>query len=577
MMASVFPFEKNRYFPGKRMRAADFTRELAYMDQKFALLQRWTLGRGRLFGLQVQRADEETLLVSPGVALDGQGRYLAVDQPVLCRLDSLEGFDALEGESALLVLSYREENREPVYLTAGQDALKQEDTVVAERYAFSLRTPGAAGDSLLDQLLVRDTLYQDPALWVRQMVPQVISARHPVSLRLVVDNLSQEQREIWLHYTPRLSGFSLPSGGLEGQFFLPPGRTALELRMIPESPAGTAVLELGTEDFTLSAGDSVYRLAACCRQELTVTAGDPAEVLARRCRDISLEQACAESQDGVPVALVQLFRYQDKVLLDRVTDLPGAPRASAPAVERWLEACRAFFPPAEQDFSGRPAPARPDPPPRQMTTGVVTLTAERHLDKDRVVRSGEMVHNLGLGTVYVEFGVEQVYPDAGPGQNRTDLLLGDASLFPQPGGSFGGGVRHGVLVHPDRGTFEIALQIPEKQLWNTLQLRWFAWRPQEQVDPDTRTSHLIGLEPSVVYAAPGAVIHFAPVFAGEPLPCQFFVPGRQDGCVTRDGVYTAPQREGLYQVCARVQEGAQAKVSAFVIVRTGTEEDGDGS
>lgn len=571
-MASVFPFEKNRYFPNKRMLAADFTRELAYIDRKFQLLQHWTLGMGTLFGLQVQRLDGENLLVSPGVAVDGQGRYLAVDEPAVCRPAALPGFETLTGERALLMLSYREEGKDPVYVAAEQGTQKQEYAVSTEGYAFSLRADDGDTDAVLDRLVAENILYEDAALCIRQMLPRVVSARQPVTLRLLVDNLSPEPQQLRLHYAPRMVGFTPEPDHLDKRLTLPAGRITLELRLVPDSPADTAVLEVPADGFSFTFRDRTWQMQAPCRQEVTVTPGDALAVLARRCHDLSLQEAWQEDPDGVPIALVRFFRYQDSILLDDVVPLPGAPQAGTPVMDRRLESCRAFFPP-ESPPADTPAaaPAEPAPPPRQMTTGVVTLPVGLHLDEEQVLHSGEIVHDLGLGTVYVDFGVESVYPTADLARNCTDLLLGDASLFALPGGSYSAGIQRGVLVHPDRGTFEMALRVPGELPQAALQLRWFAWRPRERIVAPVQASHLIGLEPNVLYAEPGAVIHFTPVFAGEPLPCEFFVPSRQAGLVTRDGLYTAPRRAGLYQVCARLREGTQSKVSAFVIVRAGAE------
>lgn len=77
-----------------------------------------------------------------------------------------------------------------------------------------------------------------------------------------------------------------------------------------------------------------------------------------------------------------------------------------------------------------------------------------------------------------------------------------------------------------------------------------------------------------MYAKPGAVLHFTPVFTCGNSPCDFFVPEKQAGLITRDSVYTAPAREGLYQVCAQVRDKPETKVSAFVIVRAREERDG---
>lgn len=571
-MASVFPFEKNRYFPNKRMLAADFTRELAYIDRKFQLLQHWTLGTGTLFGLQVHQLDGETLLVSPGVAVDGQGRYLAVDEPAICRLASLPGFDTLPGERAVLMLSYREESKAPVYVAAEQGTQKQEDTICTERYAFSLGPVGLDTDAVQDRLAGQTLLYEDEDLRVLQVLPRVVSAKCPAVLRLLVDNLTPEEQALQLCYVPRIAGFTVQPDGLEKRLTLPAGRTVLELRLVPDAPASTVVLELPADGFSLQFRERTYHLPAACRQEVTVTSGDVMEELTRRCRELSLEDTWAGDDTGVPIALVRFFRYQESVLLDDVVALPGAPRAGAPALDRRLEACRAFFP--TESTVAEPSAAPPEEPAApslQMTTGVVTLPVGLHLDEERILHSGEIVHNLGLGTVYVDFGVESVYPTAGLARNGTDLLLGDASLFALPGGSYSAGMRRGVLVHPDRGTFELALRVPGELPQAALQLRWFAWRPREQEAAPTPAGRLAGLDPNVIYAEPGTVIQFTPVFAGEPVPCEFYVPGRQAGTVTREGLYTAPRREGLYQVCARLREDPRRKVGAFVIVRARAE------
>lgn len=56
----------------------------------------------------------------------------------------------------------------------------------------------------------------------------------------------------------------------------------------------------------------------------------------------------------------------------------------------------------------------------------------------------------------------------------TDLLLGDLSLFVQDGGSYARDFDRGVRVHPDQGTFEMALQLKGELRQSALRLRWFA-------------------------------------------------------------------------------------------------------
>ena len=46
------------------------------------------------------------------------------------------------------------------------------------------------------------------------------------------------------------------------------------------------------------------------------------------------------------------------------------------------------------------------------------------------------------------------------------------------------------------------------------------------------------------------------------------IPDKQSGVITENGIYTAPEKDGLYQVCAQIKGRPETKVNSFVIVRT---------
>jgi hypothetical protein len=70
--------ERNRFFYGKLMDQAAFDREQSYFNRKRWLLNRLLYGRGVVCGLLVEPGDEGTVVVRPGVALDGFGREVIV-------------------------------------------------------------------------------------------------------------------------------------------------------------------------------------------------------------------------------------------------------------------------------------------------------------------------------------------------------------------------------------------------------------------------------------------------------------------------------------------------------------------
>lgn len=584
-MPSIFPFEKNRYFPGKRMRSDDFSRELQYMDHKFQFLSRWTFGTGIAFGLSAQRLDSDSLLISSGMAFDGMGRCIIVEEPAICRIRSLPGFDTLSGETALLWLSYQEEPKAPV-LVAGEQEERQEFTVCTERYAFSLsplsQFPMDGADR---QLYSRHMIYEDGTLRVQQIVPLILSSQRPAKLRLIVENLSLDPLSATVHYQPQLSGFCLenraPTLCLDRDLELPRGFCTLELTVVPNTTAQSVTLSLPKDGFTLQMQGRTLQAQNSFRQELKLTSGNPLSALAESLQTLSPQKLWGtEDTRGIPIAGIRFLRYGSGILLDDVLSLYSPHRSCFPAVEQQLQQCASFFPSVPQPAPPTPAPTEPpapSAPTAPMTTGVVTIPVGLSPSEDKIVSTEEMVHNLGPGTVYVDFGIESVYPAVHTSQNYTDLLLGDASLFSQRGGIAPPPMEKGVLVHPDKGTFELAVRLKGEPYPTSLRLRWFAWRPQQSIQPKPPRGKLIRLEPNVIYTKPGELVSFAPVFHGDPQPCEFSIPEKQAGLITRDGVYTSPQRQGLYQVCAQISGKPETKISAFVIVRTQEEENGHGT
>ena len=69
---------RNNYFYGKRLDVPQFCMEQEYGRDKQWLLNRLTLGKGVLCGLTVT-TQQNTICVSPGVAIDGLGREIVVN------------------------------------------------------------------------------------------------------------------------------------------------------------------------------------------------------------------------------------------------------------------------------------------------------------------------------------------------------------------------------------------------------------------------------------------------------------------------------------------------------------------
>ena len=113
--ADFFPMERNRYFYGKLLTVRDFEIEQRYNRSKTQLFNRLRFGAGVVCGLGVAASDDTTLLIESGMALDYQGRMIMLEEPMLRKLQMIEGQESLLGQSTgYLCMAYDETDIEPV-------------------------------------------------------------------------------------------------------------------------------------------------------------------------------------------------------------------------------------------------------------------------------------------------------------------------------------------------------------------------------------------------------------------------------------------------------------------------------
>ncbi len=585
MDAQLYPFLKNRYFRKKRMRAVDFQRDQDFADGKLGFLSHWMFGTGPALGLGVQRVDSDSLLVEPGFAVDPCGRLIVVDEPALRRLRALEGFRELTGETATLWLRFAEEELEPMFVP-GDGGENREFAVARESFEFFISDSAPAPESEAERTLYSGfLLYEDDELRVTQRIPRLLSGKRTTRLWLDVECFSPDPVEAEIAYTPRIPGFTGPDAEGLPEYWrrlrLEKGEVSLAVPIHPVSPGQTVSVCLEEGDFLLEKRGQKRGARKAFREEFPVTMGDPEEELTARLSGCSPQELWDTAMRGVPVATLRLVRNGDQALLDDVIPLPPRRRTLSPWLREELRRTAERCWPEEGRGAEQPPRAEkakePAAPERRLTaTGTVTLQTGLHMEDGNILASDELSHGLGPGTVYVEFGIENVYPVAGDDRNRTDLLLGDVSLFEQASGTYDAGFDKGVRLHPDKGTFELALRLRGDLRQSSLRLRWFAWRPEsgESARCAEGVGTLLRLEPDLIRVKPGETVHFTPVFtAGAAAPCDFFTEGRQSGALTKDGLYTAPEREGLFQISARVRGKPEERAHAFVIVGG---EDADG-
>lgn len=89
------------YFSGQLLSAQDFQTEQDYFRERLRRHNRLLHGYGVVFGLQVEMAGQDQVVVHPGAALDCMGNELVVPEPTMCRLPD-------RGKRLYVTLTYTE-------------------------------------------------------------------------------------------------------------------------------------------------------------------------------------------------------------------------------------------------------------------------------------------------------------------------------------------------------------------------------------------------------------------------------------------------------------------------------------
>ena len=104
MANQMYPFEKNRYYPGKMLTSADFQAEQDYFVNRLRFSNVLMYGSGIVCGLGTFSLDDLSILIESGVAIDGEGREIIVDNSVVKKLSAIDGCESLKTDRAVLCL-----------------------------------------------------------------------------------------------------------------------------------------------------------------------------------------------------------------------------------------------------------------------------------------------------------------------------------------------------------------------------------------------------------------------------------------------------------------------------------------
>ncbi len=590
----LLPFERNRYYVGKLLTSADFQIEQSYSSQKRRFLNELMFGSGIACGLNVYSLDDVSIMVESGVAVDGFGREIVIENSVMSKLSSIDGFDNLKSSHAVLCLRYEEEKVNPVYsVTSGNQGEGYEFNRIKEGYSLYLcdRTALPVEKLSLASFLSSSVLYEDSDYSVTVNVPVAIPCGQQVRLSVTVKQLSGSAQPISLSVPIQTPSLISENGEhactvVFEDLLLSQGKSVTYYYWLTASPVLTSesTLMAGADDIKVTVGGSSRSAAEPFMLKVSIVSLSSGTIIARSIGSVSLEELNLEGRSElVELAEFTLQRTKNAYIIESVVEdgvkryiKTNAAEALREEYCKWFSSASSVSSPVGSTAVSEPIPSVSGSREPMYATGICELSVPANVKPGQIVYSDEIIHGLGKGLVYVSAGFEYFNEDKKLKSTARNTIYGDPLLFaseelPLPSSNIA------VRVLNDRGSFIVAVRIDSMTPMVVLSVRWNAFLLHSGDDKIQKIEgkSISAARPTVVLATRESY-YFSVNFKNmEPCTLAYELTDKDSGSITPDGIYTAPGKEGIYEIRISCADLPLISTYAYAVVKKRNAEDKD--
>ena len=575
--------ERNRYFYGKLMTARDFEDEQTYFNNKRRLGNRMLHGAGIVAGLGVLLVDNQTFSLEAGMAIDYLGREIVVQDPCVKRISAIKGFDQIkESGDIYLGIAYREEPSEGTFSVAGSgegSGVNQEFNRVQEGYELFLTTREPNRSQLGVESVLYDLvgLYNSDGIIINLQIPRYVNTDDQFTVKVLF-----EKRDV---SAPVKFSFSLESDMFKG----PNGEKAVQVEYVETEV--TTHKEVALE-YTMDCGPvrDDYTNIVVPAQKFSLSVGSrqadglendlskAVEVTVRPLREVVMdayytrhfdELLTAKEDQAIYLAKFHIVSGQSAFFIEKVIKNPFRqylPNVQLMDLLSTLEGRGGKVSAVGKEQVGA-ANERAErlPAARQQTAGGVETVVLGVAPKvGRSYFSHEFIHGLGAGRLCVAVAVENKENN---GRNDT-LVFGDGIFTSEEFSLAAPACTVGAMVNVKKGTLQLGLKLLEKTSQQNIRLRWWAWKPEEEPEKEELADEVkVIITPNTANLEPLQQVRFTAMVEGSASQeVNWSVVEKNGGSIDRNGLYTAPTTEGVFEIRAQSAKYANYKASAYVVV-----------
>ncbi len=594
-----YPFERNSYYFGKLLTAKDFESEQKYFNDKRRFTNRLMGANGIVAGMGVIRADDASVVIQAGCALDASGREIVMPETRVVKLSTIEGYQSLTTSVAYLGISYKEIPTDKVYAVMAQDASGQEAyNKMREEYQLVLMDEVAVENirKPMDDFVERKVLYSDGDVEVVQYTPLYLPLSDNMIIKTQIRKIGMGTGDYSFCYdltTPNFeneqSQKKFSAGGNNLRLSHGDVRTFTYILKPEEHIWGASgTVAITASELVVQKNGEIFPLKENFEMAIKPIGKTVEEFYLSEYYNSPMDKALDELYDQrLWIGKLNLIRQNNQIIIDTVVPTPFDQYSYNPQQLMMIRRLEAYYPStissmaSSENFyhpQGENSPSSSSE--RRMTSGVFDLGISLGHDRKKAVFSHEIMHGLGKGPVYVDVSLE--YINAGePGKESTEIILGDKAIFAEEEGALTAdriyNVQTAVKALPDRGTFIVGAKLGDNTGLISLRVRWFAYRADEidnEFKPTGDSKPYILVNPDTIVIKPKATAHISPIFVNMPTePCNYSLVDGQGGSIDQNGVYTAPAKEGVYEVRIEAVSNPFIYTHAFVIVSQNKKEE----
>ena len=572
---NFFPFERNRYYYGKHLTVNDFVLEQDYMNNKRRFINRYLHGTGVICGLDVVAMDKKNISVEAGAAIDFAGREIVIESPVTKNLSSIDGFDENDDADKLyLCLDYNEKETQPVYSITGVSSSSQglECNSCTENYSLRLTSRKPDSDiNPLDSFYISDNIiYRDSDFTVRQRTMLFAESGSKLELKVIIEKTNSSASEIFFKYNAALTCLKYnDSDILSVEFDERKFRKAKKYIVSYTLDAANitddyAVIE-SSGQITVSKDNEAYE-----HYDLTfsikpkIVSSSVEENIRNEYYSRAMEKTLKYSsyQYSIYLAEIDLIRARNTYLIENIENMPFnqyifSGQLAGIMNSLILEKFKSVSSPSAEGADSQDSSVSDitDNRSYMISSGETVIDLGIGGKFGQVFTSEKIAHGLGLGAVDISLGCACNESDS------KQIIYGSSEVFNDALVK----CETAAKLDAETGNFVIGIRLLENTTKNKVKIFWTAVRKKE--NEDEMHNRRIFIQPSIADLSVMQTCYFTAVFENiNDKRVIWSVKEANGGTINSNGMYTAPNTPGIYEISAQSEAYPEVRTSIYAIV-----------